>query len=87
LSELRYSDGAESVCTTAGEGSESDHEEVKTGKGDHVDCKLAQVRVQLARETETSSDTRHDCGHEVVEIGVCGVSKLESSHANVIESL
>jgi len=87
LSELRYGNGAERVCATAGEGSESDHEEVKTGEGDHVYGKLAQVGVQLARETKTCCDTRHDCGDKVVKVGVRGVGKLESPHADVVESL
>jgi len=75
------------VGTAAGEGSESDHEEVETGEGNHVDGQLPQVRVELTRETQAGSDTRHDGGNEVVQVAVGGVVQLESPHADVVESL
>jgi len=51
LSQLRDSDITEAVRATAGERCESDHEEVKTREGNHVDGQFPQVRVELTRET------------------------------------
>jgi hypothetical protein len=70
LGELGNRDGAEGVGVTAGEGSETDHEEVETGEGDHVDGKLAQVGVELTGETERDGDTGHDGRDEVVQVAV-----------------
>lgn len=75
------------MSTTACEWCEANHEEMETGKRHHVDGKLAKVRVKLTRETEASSDTRHDCGDKVVEIPVRWVGKFEGTHANVVERL
>jgi hypothetical protein len=87
LGELGNGDGAEGVGAAAGEGSESDHEEVETGEGNHVDGQLPEIRVKLTRETQAGGDTRHDGGDEVVQVAVGGVVQLESAHANVVESL
>lgn len=87
LGELRNGDGTERVSATAGQRSESDHEEVETGEGHHVDSQLPQVRVELTGETQAGGDTRHDGGHEVVQVAVRGVVQLESPHADVVESL
>lgn len=70
LGELGDGDGTERVGATAGQGSESDHEEMKTGKGHHVDSQLPQVRVKLTGETQAGGDTRHDGGDEVVQVTV-----------------
>ncbi|KAI6769070.1 hypothetical protein HG531_010174 [Fusarium graminearum] len=87
LGELRNADSAERVSTTAGQGSESDHEEVQTGEGHHVDGELSEVRVQLTGETETGSDAGHDGRDKVVQVAVRGVGQLEGAHANVVEGL
>jgi len=87
LRELWNSDGTERVGATAGEGSETDHEEVKTWERNHVDSKLAKIRVELTWETQASGDTRHDGRNEVVQIAVGWVGELESAHADVVESL
>ena len=71
----------------AGQGSESDHEEMKTGEGNHVDGQLPQVRVELTGESQAGGDTRHDGGDEVVQVTVRGVVQLEGPHADVVESL
>ena len=39
--------------TTGGQRSKPGHEEMETREGDHVDRQLAEVSIQLARETET----------------------------------
>lgn len=73
--------------TTAGQGGEADHEEVQTRERNHVDSQLAEVRVELARETQAGGNTGHDGGDEVVEVTVRGVGQLEGAHADVVESL
>lgn len=87
LSELRYGDSTEGVCATAGKRSKSNHEEVKTREWNHVDGQFAQVRVELTRETQAGGDTRHDGRDEVVKVAIGWVVKLESSHADIVQSL
>lgn len=86
LGQLGDGDGAEAMAAAAGEGSEADHEEVKTREGNHVDGQLAEVGVELARETETGGDAGHDGGDQVVQVTVRGVGELEGTHANVVQS-
>ena len=50
LGEFGHGEGAVLLGSTAGKRSVSDHEEVKTGEGDHVDGKLAEIGVELSRE-------------------------------------
>jgi len=87
LGQLRDGNSTERVSTTAGERSESNHEEMETWEGHHVDGQLSEIRVKLTRETETGGDTGHDCRDQVVEISVGWVGELESSHADIVESL
>lgn len=87
LGELGNGDGAEGVGATAGQRSETDHEEVETGEGNHVDGQLPQVRVQLTGETQAGGDTGHDSGDEVVQVAVGGVVELKGPHADVVEGL
>ena len=63
------------------------HEEVETGEGDHVHGELAEVGVELTRESETGGDPAH-CGRdEVVEISVGGRGELECAEADVVQGL
>lgn len=87
LGELRNGDSAERVGATAGKRSESNHEEMETREGDHVDSQLPEIGVELTRETQAGGDTRHDGGDEVVQVTVGGVVQLEGPHANVVQSL
>jgi hypothetical protein len=73
------------VRATAGQGSEADHEEMQTREGHHVNCQLAEIRVELAGEAQASSNTRHDSGDEVVQVTVRWVVQLECAHANVVK--
>jgi len=75
------------VGAAGGERSEADHEEVETRERNHVDSQLAEVRVELARETEGDGDAGHDGGDEVVQVAIRGVGQLEGTHANVVEGL
>lgn len=87
LGQLRDADSAERVCTAAGQGSEANHEEVKTRERNHVDGELAEIRVELTRETQASGDTGHDGGDQVVKVTVRGVRQLQGAHADVVEGL
>ena len=87
LGQLRNSNSTEGVRATAGEGSESNHEKVETRERNHVDSQFAEIRVELAREAETSGNTRHDSRDQVVKISIRWVGELEGSHANVVERL
>ena len=53
----------------------------------HVDSQLAEIRVELTRETQASGDTRHDNGDQVVEVTVCGGRELQCPEADIVESL
>lgn len=72
---------------TACQRGEADHEEVQTGERNHVDGKLAEVRVQLAGEAQRNSDAGHNGRHQVVEVAVGGVGQLQSAHADVVQGL
>lgn len=60
---------------------------METREGNHVHGEFAEVRVELARETQAGSDAGHDGGDEVVEVTIRRVLELEGSHANIIKSL
>ena len=87
LSELRHSESSVLLRTSSSERSEARHEEVETREGDHVDRQLPEVSVELTREPETGGDTRHGEGDQVVEVTVGGSGELQSSEADVVESL
>lgn len=87
LGQLWDGDGTEGMGTAAGQRSESNHEEMETGEGNHVDSQLSEIRVELTWESETSGDTGHNGRDQVVEISVRWVGELESSHANFVECL
>ena len=50
LGQLWYSQGSVLLRTTRGQWSKAQDEEVQTWEGDHVDCKLSQVGIQLTRK-------------------------------------
>jgi hypothetical protein len=60
---------------------------METREGNHVDGQLAEIRVELTRETQAGGDAGHDGGDEMVQVTIRGVVQLESPHANVVESL
>ncbi|GMR35948.1 hypothetical protein PMAYCL1PPCAC_06143, partial [Pristionchus mayeri] len=66
---------------------ESRHEEVETREGNHVDCELAEIGIELTRETEAGGHSRHGHRHEMVEISISGVGQLEGAEADVVEGL
>ena len=60
---------------------------METWEGDHVDGQLPQVGVELTREAQTGCDTGHDDGDEVVKITICWGRQLESTEADIVQSL
>jgi hypothetical protein len=87
LGELRNGDGAVLLASTGGQGSVTSHEEVETWEGNHVDGQLPQVGVELTGEAQTGRNTGHDDGHEVVKVTVCWGRQLESTEADIVQSL
>jgi hypothetical protein len=87
LSQFRNAQSTELMTTTRSQGGESNHEEVQTGEGDHVDGEFSEIRVELTRETKTSGDTRHYCRDEVVEVSIGRGGEFEGTNANIIQSL
>jgi hypothetical protein len=87
LGELWYSNGTVLLATASSKRSEPDHEEVETREGNQVDGHLAEVRVELTRESQASSDTGHDDGHEVVQVIVGRGGQLESAEADLVQRL
>ena len=60
LSKFWNSQGTVLLGSTAGQWGETNHEKVKTWEWDQVDCQLAQVSVELAREAEADGHARDD---------------------------
>jgi hypothetical protein len=60
---------------------------METREWNHVDSELTEIRVKLTWESQTSGDTRHDGRDEVVEISIGWVGELQSTDADVVQSL
>ncbi|KAK3443655.1 hypothetical protein EUGRSUZ_B03756 [Eucalyptus grandis] len=71
LSELWDSQSTILLRATGSERGKSNHEEVKTGEGDEIDCKLSEVRVQLPREPEAACNPTHGSRNQMVQIANC----------------
>ena len=87
LSELRNGNSSVRSGTSSSQGSETDHEEMESREGNHVDGQLSEIRVELTGESKTGGDTGHDEGDEVVQITVGGGVKLQGSETDVVEGL
>ena len=53
----------------------------------HVDREFPEIRIQLTREAQTSRDTGHYDGNEVVEVTICRSGKLQGAEMNIIKCL
>lgn len=60
---------------------------MQTRERHHVHGELAEIRIQLAWETQAGRDAGHDEGDELVEIVVSGRLEFERAEADVIEGL
>ena len=87
LCKLWHGQGSVLLATAGGEWSESGHEEVETWEWHHVHRQLPQIGVQLSGESEAGCNSRHGCGDQMVEVTVCGCGQLQSTEADVVESL
>ena len=87
LSELRNGNSSVRSGTSSSQGSETDHEEMESREGNHVDGQLSEIRVELTGESKTGGDTGHDDRDEVVKIAVGRGGELEGPEANVVEGL
>ena len=53
----------------------------------HVNRKFPEIRVQLTRDAQTSRDTRHYHGNEVVKITICRSGKLQGAEVDIVKCL
>ena len=77
LGELGYGKGAVLLAAPGRQGGETGHEEVETGKGDHVHRQLSQVSIQLTGEPQAGGHSGHGEGHQVVQIAIGRCGKLQ----------
>ena len=87
LRELRHRQRAVLLRAARRQRREAVHEEMQAWKRDHVRAKLAQIAVELARETDGARDARQARGHEMVEVAVCRGRQLQRSEAYVIPKI
>jgi hypothetical protein len=87
LSELWNRGSMIFLASAGGQGSVTRHEGMEIWEGNHVDSQLPQIGVELTGEARASSDTRHDDTHEVVKITICWGCELESTEADIVQSL
>merc|ERR1712005_78970 len=85
LCQLRNSKCAVLLGPTGGEWCEASEEEVETRERNQVDSELAKVGVELTRESEAASDSRHAGRVQVVEVSICWSGQLECTEANVVQ--
>ena len=84
LGELRNGDGAEAEdAPRLVRGAKPTMKKWRRGNGTMLTASLRRSAVELAGETQTSGDARHDGGDEVVEVTVAGVVELQGAHADV----
>lgn len=57
LCQLRYCQGTILLRAAGSEGGEADHKKMKTGEGDQVCGKLAEVSIELTRKAQAARHT------------------------------
>merc|ERR1711939_600689 len=71
--------------TTGSEGRKSDHEEVQAWEWNKIHCQLAQISIQLTRESEASCHAADSCRNEVIQVAIRWCGELQCPEANIIE--
>merc|ERR1719465_353189 len=87
LGELGHGECAVLQGAAGGEWGEASEEEVEAREWDKVDSQLAEVGVELTRESQAACHTRHACGAKVVEVAIGWGGELEGAEADVVQSL
>ncbi|GMT14308.1 hypothetical protein PFISCL1PPCAC_5605 [Pristionchus fissidentatus] len=85
LGQLSNGQGVVSLRALGRQGSESRHEEVKTREGNHVDGQLAEISIELTRESQAGRNSRHGHRHKMVEISIVGVGKFQGAETDLVE--
>ncbi|GET93853.1 beta tubulin [Leishmania tarentolae] len=87
LRQLRDGEAAVLLRAAARQRREAHHEEVQARERHEVHGKLAQVRVQLAREAQAAGHARHHSGDEVVQVTERRRRQLQRAEANIVQRL
>ncbi len=85
LGEFWNSEGPVLLRSTGCERCKPWHEEVQSWKGNHVDCKLAQISIELAWEAEAGRHTRHSGRHKMVKVSICWGGQLQCPETDIIQ--
>ena len=86
LGEFGHGEGAVLLRPAGGERGKARHEEVETREGHHVNGKLPEIGVELARESQAGGDAGHSERHQMVKVTVGWVGQLERAEANIVKS-
>ena len=87
LSQLRDGQGPVLLAAPGSEGRKPRHEKVETREWNHVDCKLSEISIELAREAKASGNARHRQGDQMIQVSVGWGGQLQCAEADVVESL
>merc|ERR1719421_2119309 len=87
LGQLGHGQSTVLLRATRSQRSETAHEEVETRERDQVDTNLAQVSVELTRETQRAGDTAHDGAHQMVQVTEGWGGQLQGTEADVVQGL
>ena len=87
LRQFRNSQGPVLLTSSGGQGRKSWHEEVETRERHHVDGQFTEIGVELTGESETSGDSGHGGGDEMIQVPVCWSCQFQGPEANVVQSL
>jgi len=60
---------------------------VEAREGNHVNSKLAKIRIELTREAKAGRDTAHGGRDEVIKIAISRSGELKSAEADIVECL